>query len=602
MVAQMAARLRGGEWVLRSPTAAEVFTPEDLDDTQKEIARTVASFVEKEVTPAIPQMEEHDFSHNVRLLRQLGAMGFTGIEIPEQFGGQGLGKVTAAVVIEALGAAGAFNVTYGAHTGIGTLPIVFFGNQEQKQRYLPQLATAAKIAAYCLTEASAGSDALGARTTARRSPDGQHWILNGTKQWISNAAFADVFVVYAKVDGEQFTAFIVERDFPGFSTGREEHKMGIRGSSTRSVILEDCLVPAANVLYEVGKGHHIAFNILNIGRFMLGAGTLGGAKRVLGVAARYAQERVQFGQPIARFPLIQQKLAEMAVRLYAAESASYRTAALLEAGCAGIDHTAETAGPQSAQAIREYVVECSIMKVLGSETLDYITDEAVQIHGGYGYMEEFEVCRAYRDSRINRIFEGTNEINRLLVTGDLLKKGLKGELPIMAALGSLPQDLAALTPPRFDGSTPLAQEVGLVEAARKIGLLVAGRGVQKYGLGVDGEEEFLAGVADILIEIYALESAVLRAQKYPSDLRRDLAVAYTHDAFNRIETTARTLLAALAAGDTLRTQLAILGKLVQREPVDTIQLKRRIAQRVLDAGGYALGAPTPAPAARPTEG
>jgi alkylation response protein AidB-like acyl-CoA dehydrogenase len=586
MTAETLTRFRGGEWVLRSPAAADVFTPEDLDDSQKEIAKTVRNFVRREVYPAIPMMEEHDFSHNVRLLRQMGELGLTGIEVPEQFGGQGLDKVTATLVIEALGAAGAFSVTYGAHTGIGTLPIVFFGNREQKQRYLPELATAEKIGAYCLTEASAGSDALGVRATARLSPDGQHWILNGTKQWISNAAFADVFIVYAKVDGDKFSAFIVERGSPGLSTGKEEHKMGIRGSSTRSVILEDCTVPVANLLYEVGKGHHIAFNILNIGRFMLGAGTLGGAKQLLGIAAQYAGERTQFGKPIAQFPLIQQKLAEMMVRVYAAESACYRTAALLDEGLAGIDHNAVDAGQQSAKAIHEYVVECSIMKVLGSEVLDYVVDEAVQIHGGYGFMEEFEVCRAYRDSRINRIFEGTNEINRLLVTGDLLKKGLKGQLPLMAVLGTLQDDLLSLTPPIFDSSTTLEQEVWLVEAARKIGLMVAGLGVQKYGLAVEGEEEFLAGVADILIDIFAMESALLRAQKYPSDLRRDLAIAYTHDAFGRIETTARTLLASLDEGDTLRTQLAILRKLTRRDPVDTVHLKRRIAARVLEAQGY----------------
>jgi alkylation response protein AidB-like acyl-CoA dehydrogenase len=586
MIAETKVRFRGGEWVLRSPAAEDVFTPEDLDDSQKEIARTVSNFVQREVLPAIPMMEEHDFTHNVRLLRQMGELGLTGIEIPEQFGGQGLDKVTAAIVIEALGAAGAFSVTYGAHTGIGTLPIVYFGNREQKQRYLPLLATAEKISAYALTEASAGSDALSGRATARLSPDGEHWILNGTKQWISNAAFADVFIVYAKVDGDKFSAFIVERDSPGLSTGREEHKMGIRGSSTRSVILEDCTIPVGNLLYEVGKGHQIAFNILNMGRFMLGAGALGGAKQVLGIAARYANERVQFGKPIGQFPLIQQKLAEMAVRIYAAESASYRTAALMDQGLAGIDHNADDGGQQSAKAIREYIVECSVMKVLGSEVLDYVTDEALQIHGGYGYMEEFEVCRAYRDSRINRIFEGTNEVNRMLLTGDLLKKGLKGELPLMAALGGLQDELLSVTPPMFEDGAELEQEAWLVEAARKIGQMAAGLGVQKYGLAVEEEQEFLAGIADILIDTYAMESAILRAQKHPSELRRDMAVAYAHDAFGRIEATARTLLASLDEGDTLRTQMAILRKLTRRDPVDTIHLKRRIAERVLETQEY----------------
>ena len=584
----MLVRHRGGEWVLHSPRAEEVFTPEDLDDFQREVARTVGEFVRREVLPVLPAMEQHDFSHNVRLLRQLGELELAGPSVPEAYGGQGLDKITGMVVLEALGPSGAFSVTYGAHTGIGTLPIVFFGNQAQKEKYLPALATAEKIAAYCLTEPNSGSDALGARTTARLSPDGRSWILNGAKQWITNGGFADVFIVYAKVDGDKFSAFIVERDAPGLSTGKEEHKMGIHGSSTRSVIMQDCTIPVENLLHEVGKGHHIAFNILNIGRFMLGAGVLGGAKQVARIATKYAQERQQFGKAIAEFPLIQQKLAEMAVRLYAAESAAYRTAALLDEGLSEIDHGAESAGRQSTQVLQEYVVECSIVKVLGSEVLDFVTDEAVQIHGGYGFMEEYEVCRAYRDSRINRIFEGTNEINRMLITGDLLKKGLKGQLPLMAAIGGLQDELMAFTPRLFDGATPLEQERWLHESARKIALMVAGLGVQKYGMAMDQEQELLAGIADLLIDIYAMESALLRAEKHPSTMRRDLATAFCHDAFTRVEATARTLLASVSEGDTLRTQLAILRKLTRREPVDTIHLKRRIAQEVLQAGGYVV--------------
>ncbi len=584
----MAAKHPGGEWVLQSPAATEVTTPEDLTDFQQQMSETVREFVRREVTPALPAMEAHDFSHNVSLLRRAGELGLTGLEIPEEFGGLGVDKVTAAVVLEAMGAGASFTATYGAHTGIGTLPIMFFGNREQKQKYLPGLATAEKIGAYCLTEAGSGSDALGAKATARLSPDGRHWVLNGTKQWITNGGFADVFVVYAKVDGDKFSAFIVERDTPGLSTGKEEHKLGIRGSSTREVILTDCLVPVGNLLYEVGKGHQIAFNILNIGRFKLGAATVGGAKQVAGIATQYARERKQFGRPIAEFPLIQQKLAEMAVRIYAAESASYRTAALLDEGLAGIDITGDDAGRQSTRAIQEYVVECSIMKVLGSEVLDYVVDEAVQIHGGYGFMEEYDVCRAYRDSRINRIFEGTNEINRLLITGDLLKKSMKGQLPLMPALMSLQNELLTIMPPAFDGTTPLEQEKWLVEAARKVALMVAGLGVQKYQLAVEQEQEFLAGIADMLIDIFAMESTLLRAEKHPSPARQDLAVAFAHDAFGRIETTARTLLAALEEGDTLRTQLTILRKLTRRDPANTVGLKRRIAGRVLAAGGYSV--------------
>ena len=428
---------------------------------------------------------------------------------------------------------------------------------------------------------------MGAKATARLSADGRQWILNGTKQWITNGGIADVYVVYAKVDGEQFSAFIVERGSPGLSTGKEEHKMGLRGSSTCSVILEDCAIPAENLLHEVGKGHQVAFNILNIGRFNLGAGTIGGAKNAARLATHYAQQRKQFGKALVEFPLIQQKLAEMAVRIYAAESAAYRTAALMDERLGGIDHAAEDAGRQATEAIREYAVECSIMKVLGSETLNYVVDEAVQIHGGYGFMEEFEVCRAYRDSRINRIFEGTNEINRMLITGDLLKRGASGQLPLFAAAARLQDELVALTPPSFDGGQPLQQERWLVDAARKIALLIAGLGVQKYQMAIEQEQELLAGVADILIDLYAMESALLRAEKHPSSERQDLALAFTHDAFSRIEQNARVLLASLNEGDTLRTQLALLRKLARREPLNTIALKRRIAQRVIEAGGLA---------------
>lgn len=580
------AKIRGGEWVLQSPPASEVFTPEDLSDFQKEMATTVRDFVRREVVPALPAMEAHDFSHNVRLLRRAADLGLCGLEVPEAFGGLDVDKVTAAAALEELGAAGGFSVSFGAHTGIGTLPIVYFGNKAQKEKYLPRLVSGELIAAYCLTEAGSGSDAQGMKTTARLSDDGKFWLLNGTKQWISNGGFADVFVVYAKVDGEKISAFIVERGYPGVSTGKEEHKMGIKSSSTTTVIFEDAKVPVENLLYEVGKGFQIAANILNVGRFKLGAGTVGGAKVAAGVAARYACERKAFGKPIAQFPLIQQKLAEMAVRIYGAESASYRTAAMLDSGLAEIDLSAEGGGKAAVDAIREYSVECSIMKVLGSEVLDYVVDEAVQIHGGYGFMEEYEVSRAYRDARIQRIFEGTNEINRMLTTGELLKKAMKGQLPLLPALMNLQNELLTIVPPIFDGSTPLEQERWLVEAARKIGLMVAGLGVQKYQTAVENEQEFMAGVGDVLLEIFAMESAILRAEKHPSEARTDLATAFTHDAFTRIEQIARTLLASLEEGDTLRTQLTILRKLGRREAVNSIALKRRIAQRVIEAGGY----------------
>jgi alkylation response protein AidB-like acyl-CoA dehydrogenase len=578
---------KGGAWAIESAAPGEVFTPEDLSEFQRQVAAAVHEFIRGEVAPVATAMEEQDFSHHSPLLRQAAGLGLTGILIPERYGGLGLDEVTQTVVTEAFaGAGGGFAITFGVQTGIGTLPILFFGSPAQKERYLPPLVKAEKIAAYCLTEAGSGSDALAARATARLSPDGRQWILNGTKQWITNGGLADVFIVYAKVDGEQFSAFIVERGAPGLSTGKEEHKMGLRGSSTCSVILEDCAIPVENLLHEVGKGHQVAFNTLNFGRFNLGVGTLGAAKNAAGLATRYAQERKQFGKALAEFPLIQQKLAEMAVRIYAAESACYRTAALLDEGLSCIDHDAEAAGQQAAAAIREYAVECSAMKVLGSETLDYVVDEAVQIHGGYGYMEEFAVCRAYRDSRINRIFEGTNEINRLLIPGDLLRKGMAGDLPLLPALQDLKEELPTLTPPVFDGTPDFEQARWLVQAARKITLMVMGLGFEKYQPAVEGEQEFLAGVADLLIDLYAMESALLRAEKHPSESRQDLAVALAHDAFDRIEHTSRVLLASLAGGDDLRTHLALARALSERDPIDSIHLKRRIARRVLDAGGY----------------
>jgi alkylation response protein AidB-like acyl-CoA dehydrogenase len=565
-----------------------MFAPEDLSEFQRSVAQTVREFIDGEVAPVAAAMEQQDFSHHRRLLRQAAGLGLTGILVPERYGGLGLDEVTQAVVTEAFAAAGGgFAITFGVQTGIGMLPILLFGTPAQKERYLPPLVGGEKIAAYCLTEAGSGSDALGAKATARRSADGRQWILNGTKQWITNGGLADIFIVYAKIDSKQFGAFIVERDSPGLSTGKEEHKMGLHASSTCSVILEDCAIPVDNLLHEAGKGHQVAFNTLNFGRFNLGAGALGAAKHVAGIAIRYAQERKQFGKALAEFPLIQQKLAEMAVRIYAAESVTYRTAALLDEGLAGIDYTAERAGVAAAGRIREYAVECSIVKVLGSEALDYVVDEAVQIHGGYGFMEEFAVCRAYRDSRINRIFEGTNEINRLLIAGELLKRSAAGQLPVFAAARQLHEELPDLTPPSFGGCAPMAQERWLVEAARKIGLMLAGLGAQKYGQTVDREQEFLGGVADLLIDVYAMESAVLRAVKHPSQARLDLATALVHDAFNRVEQTARVLLASLEEGDALRRNLALLVKLTQRDLVNSVTLKRRIARRAVDGGGNA---------------
>lgn len=485
-----------------------------------------------------------------------------------------------------------FALSHGAHVGIGTLPIVIFGNRQQKEKYLPDLATGAKIAAYALTEPTSGSDALGAKTVARLSEDGKHYIFNGTKQFITNAGFADVFVVYAKVDGDKFTAFIVDRDTPGFTLGPEEKKMGIKGSSTRPLIFEDAKVPAENVLWQIGKGHTIAFNILNIGRYKLAVGALGSSKEAIRVAAQYAKQRSQFNTPIANFPLIREKLADMNVKTFVLESVVYRTVGLYEEIMKDIDMTADDSGAPASKAIQEYAVECSINKVLGSEVMDYVVDEAVQIHGGYGYIQEYKVERMYRDSRINRIFEGTNEVNRLLVPGTLFRKALKGELPLLQATKALQGELMELMPQmEFDGV--LEREEYLVEMAKKVFLMIGGLAAQKYQQQLEKHQELLANLADIAIEIFAMESAVLRAKKTWSSLGADkariqieCAQVYANNAFLSIDTTAKESLAAMEEGDLLRTQLSILKKLMRHQPLNTIALKRSIAAEVVEAEKY----------------
>jgi len=578
---------KGGAYLLSLQNVADVVTPEDLNEEQRMIAETARDFAEK-VHGQIPALEENKRTMSKPLLKELGELGLLGLEVPEAYGGMGLDKVTTNVVLEEMARSGAFTATFGAHTGIGTLPIVYFGTEEQKKKYLPKLATGEWAAAYCLTEAGSGSDALGARATAKLSEDGKYWILNGTKQWITNGGFADVFVVYAKIDGEKFSAFIVERTFPGVSIGPEEHKLGLHASSTTEVILEDCKVPVENLLGEIGKGHVIAFNILNIGRWKLGAGTVGSAKALISVAAEYAKTRKQFGKPLAEFRAIQDKLAEMNVRTWVSEAAAYRTAGLIDANMTDLGHNAD--GREAARRIEEYAIECSINKVHGSEVLDFVVDEALQIHGGYGYMEEYEVSRAYRDSRINRIFEGTNEINRLLIPGTLVRRTMKGEIPLMKAMMSLQDELMELTP--FEETDePLAQELFMIDRAKKIFLMLSGLGVQKYQMALENEQELLMGMADIAIEIFAMESGVLRALKAVGrgkpGLHVEMATVYCQEAFERIATIARTLLPAVEEdSDTLRTQLSMLKRLTRYTPANVVGLKRTVAERVLEKAGY----------------
>jgi len=584
-------KVKGASFLLGDIAPEQVFTPEDMTEEQKMIGQSVLEFVEKEIEPVREKLESLDYDLSVRLMRKAGEMGFLGAEVPEQYGGLELDKISATVISENMVRSGSFALTHGAHIGIGTLPIALFGTPEQKQKYLPKLVTGEWIAAYALTEPGSGSDALGAKTSAVLSEDGKYYILNGTKQFITNGGFADVFTVYAKVDGEKFTAFIVERNFPGVSIGPEEKKMGIKGSSTCPVILEDVKVPVENVLGEVGRGHVIAFNILNIGRFKLGVGAVGTTKWAIELSAKYANERKQFKVPISSFGLIQQKLADMNIAAYVNEATVYRTAGLIDEALAGLDPNAPDIGVVTGKRIEEYAIECSINKVFGSEMMDEVVDHAVQIHGGYGYIQEYKVEQMYRDSRINRIFEGTNEINRLLIPGTLVKKAMRGDLPLLAAVQNLQKELISFIPAPAEGL--LGAEKALIDAAKKIVLMVAGLGVQKYQMALEKEQELLANVADLIIAIYAMESAYLRTMKAVArdgqeahQNKIDMTQVYVHETFDRVEQIARASLAAISEGDELLTQLSILKRLCRRTPVNTVALKRAIARRVIEAEKY----------------
>lgn len=585
---------KGGGFLLGEVTAEQVFTPEDFTDEHKMIAKTTEDFVVGKVVPETEKLENHQFDVSRRLLTQAGELGLLGADVPEKYGGIGLDKISSTLITEKFSRAGSFSLSQGAHVGIGSLPIVFFGNEEQKAKYLPDLATGTKIAAYALTEPSSGSDALGAKTTAVLNDAGTHYKLTGEKQWITNSAFADVFIVYAKIDGEHFSAFIVDREIEGVSTGPEEKKMGIKGSSTRTLILDNAHVPKENLLGEAGRGHIIAFNILNVGRYKLGVGCVGGSKRGIELSAKYANERKQFKVPIASFRGIQEKLATMASETYALESSIYRTGGLFEEQLGRLSESEQDDGGKVAGAIAEYAIECSLNKFYGSETLDYVVDEAVQIHGGYGFMAEYEVERAYRDSRINRIFEGTNEINRLLVPGTIMRKAMKGELPFLEEAKKLQSEIMSMMPEE-PGSEPLEQEKMLLKNLKKVFLLVSGSAAQKYGKGLDQEQELLFNSADIVSDIYSMESAILRTEKAMNkngaekeNMKIMLTQVFCQEAVNRIEAHAKESIIHMEEGDSLRTMLSILRKLTRHTPTDVIRIKRSIAEKVLKEEKYVI--------------
>lgn len=584
--------VKGGAFLIEDLTYDQIFTPEDFTEEHLMIAKTAEDFVEKEVHPVLERLENHEFDITVKLLKEAGELGLLAADVPEEYEGLGLDKITSSLITEKMAGGGGFALSHGAHVGIGSLPIILFGNEDQKKRYLPALASGEKLAAYALTEPGSGSDALGARTTAKLNAEGTHYILNGEKQWITNAGFADVFVVYAKIDGEKFSAFIVDRSFPGVSTGAEEKKMGIKSSSTRTLILEDVPVPVENLLGEIGKGHVIAFNILNIGRYKLAIGAVGGSKKAFEMTVKYANGRQQFKTPISQFNLTKEKFGTLASEIYAAESSVWRTIGLYEENQGKLSDEETKDIKKLADSIAEYAIECSLNKFFGSEVLAHVVDEGVQIHGGYGFMQEYPIERAYRDARIQRIFEGTNEINRLLVPGTLVKKAIKGELPLFQKAMALQEELMMLMPEE-PGDEPLAQEKYLVKQAKKLALVAAGLSAQKFGKALEKEQEILANIADIISDVYSMESVVLRTEKA---IAKDGAgknqqkLLYTQifcqEAFNRIEAVAKETLVAVEQGDMLRMMLSTLRKLTRHTPINVIAKKREAADVIIEAERY----------------
>jgi alkylation response protein AidB-like acyl-CoA dehydrogenase len=585
---------KGGSFLLESPQPSDVFTPADLTDDQKLIGQTAEEFVLKEVFPLIKDLENKKPGLMAELVKKGGEVGLMGGGVPEEYGGAGLDKISTTVLTEKLSIYGGFAVTHGAHAGIGTLPIVYFGTEAQKKKYLPKLATGEWIGAYCLSEPQAGSDAQNSLTRAELNKEGTHYILNGQKMWITNGGFADVYIVFAKIDGEKFTAFIVERTFPGFKPGNEEHKMGIHGSSTTPIFLENCKVPKENLLHEIGRGHIVAFNILNAGRFTLGASCVGGSKHVLMTSSKYAKERKAFGKQIGEFGLMKEKLAEMAIQIFAVESMVYRSSGNIEAAMAAASGSGDKI-QNTMKVLEEYAIESSIAKVYGSEMLDFVVDEGVQILGGYGFHEDYPVCRAYRDSRINRIFEGTNEINRMLIIQMLMKRAMGGQLALIPAAMKLADEI--LAGPSFEEAPEgvLAGEARVVANAKKMFLQAAGGGVQKFREKLADEQELIGALSNMVMEIYAMESCLLRAQKAAAakgesvtQTMIDAARVFINDAAERVEHEAKRAIAAIHEGDMLTTQMAVLKRFAKRAAVDTIGLRRRVAAAVQSQDRYPL--------------
>jgi butyryl-CoA dehydrogenase len=591
----------GGSFLLESRTTDEVFTPEDLNEEQRQVASTAAQFARDEILPNAADIEAKEPGVLAGLLRKAGELGFTCVDIPEEYGGMGMDKITSTLITDHLSVLASFSTAFGSHVGISSLPLVWYGTEEQKRRYLPKLATAEWVGGYGLSEASSGSDATNVRTHAALSPDGAYYTLNGEKMWITNCGIAGLYTVFAKIvdtasGTEKFSAFLIERDTPGLTVGAEEHKLGIRGSSTCPLVLDNCKIPAANLLGEAGKGHHIAFNVLNVGRFKLGVACIGGARHALGHMIRYAKERKAFGKTISEFGLIQRKISTSATRLYAAESMAYRTAGMIDAALEKLGPDASRSQRDVQQRIEEYAVECSILKVYGSEMLSLIADELVATMGGYGYVEEYPAERFYRDARINRIFEGTNEINLMIITGWLMKRALSGQLALLPAIKKLMDEV--MQPPSFEAGSEngavLAHEAEALAAAKKIALFAAGVASQRFMTGLQEQQEVMADLAAIIMQVYALESTLLRARKLAASGNGSAKVAanmtglLADETMALAEQAARRVLAACGEGDLLRTQLSILRRLAKFTPADVVGLSRSVARHCIQVDRYPL--------------
>ncbi len=587
---------KGGEFLIVDALPEEIFTPEDFNKEQQMIAKSAEEFGIGEIAAKSDDLVELNPELVRSLLKKAGDLGFLGADMPEIYGGSELDKVSSSLVTEWISQGiTSFAVAYGAHTGIGSLPIALFGTPEQKKKYVPKLASGEMVGAFALTEPGHGTDALTSDTTAVLSEDGKYYILNGQKQFITNAGFADLFITFAQVDGEKFSSFIVERNWDGISLDEEEKKMGVHGTSTRAVIFQDVKVPVENVLGEVGRGHIVALNTLSIGRYKVSPLAVGSAKILISEGVKYAKNRVQFGRPICEFGLIKHKIAEMVIKTYVNESMVYRSAGLLDMTVEGIDPSSEEAGEKTGEALRKYALECSINKVFGSEMLDYIVDECVQIMGGYGYIQDNLVESAYRDSRINRIWEGTNEINRLLIVDMMMKAARKGELPLVEAIKKVTGELLSLRPQMGEEKEVLENERRMVSMTKKIGLIAAGAATQKYMEKLADQQEIVALIADIVIQVFAMESVLLRTlKKIQKDGKEKSKIhiaatrVYINDVFPKTELMAKQIFAAISEGEELKTQLMALKKLARYTPINCIDLRREIADSVIPTASYHL--------------